>query len=60
MNDLDLETFNRDFREKRETLSDLNSSSASVMLSIFDDSQVLESDVVLTTRQSSQNACLVK
>ena len=41
MNDLDLETFNRDdFREKRETLSDLNSSSASVMLSIFDDSQV--------------------
>ena len=60
MNDLDLETFNRDFRENGETLSDLNSSSASVMLSIFDDSQVLESDVVLTTRQSSQKACLVK
>jgi len=60
MNDLDLETFNRDFREKRETLSDLNSSSASVMLSIFDDSEVLESDVILTTRQSSQKACLVK
>ena len=44
----------------KELFSDYNSSQGSAMLSRFDDTEILDEDVVLTARRSFQREILVK
>lgn len=59
LHDIDLADFNAK-TGGRDDFSDMNSDNGSCMLSRFDESEIHEEDIILTSRRSYQREVLVK
>ena len=59
LHNIDNESFERE-QGSKEMFSDFNSSQGSAMLSRFDDTEIMEEDVILTSKRSYQRELLIK
>ena len=59
LHDINIEAFDRD-QGSKEMFSDFNSSQGSAMLSRFDDTEIMDNDVILTSKRSYQRELLIK
>ena len=60
MHELDRKGFKKEAKDKEEFSEDYNTSQGSAMLSRFDDTVVMDEDIILTSRRSKQRDVLVK
>ena len=60
LNDIDVEAFEEEAGDRDKFLEESESDAGSAMLSRFDNTEILDEDVVLTSRRSNQREILVK